>query len=430
MQKNALYPSMKTLTQIFESFRFAWRALKSNLLRTILSLLGVTIGIFAIITVLTLVDSLEKNIKDSLNFLGTGVIYVDKWPFVADNSGEYKWWEFWRRPNASYHEYQFLQANLKHDTGITIFAARGNMVIKRGSSSIGQARLVGGALGYNTLFQIDITQGRFASAEEISSGKSIAVIGSEIANALFPFGEDPVGKEIKIKNLKYVVIGVIKKEGQSFMGTPSNDYAVMIPYQSFRKLYQTGTGHWNETTSRIGVKGFESDIGLVELENEIRGLMRVRRGLRPTEKDNFAMNRPEAIANVISGVFDVVGLAGWIIGGFSILVGGFGIANIMFVSVKERTSIIGLQKSLGAKNYFVLFQFLFEAVFLSMIGGLAGLFLVYLITFIPLGDLVVTLTIKNIVLGLGVSSVIGLVSGIIPAAMAARLDPVIAIRAT
>jgi len=420
---------MKTLAQIYESFRFAWKALKSNVLRTILSLLGVTIGIFAIITVLTLVDSLEKNIKDSLDFLGSGVIYVEKWPFTADNNGEYRWWDFWQRPNASYAEFKFLQANLNHENGMAIFAIKGNMNIKRDNNSIGQVRLVGGSLGYDGVFDMNIEKGRFLNAEELESGRNIAVIGYEVANSLFLNGTDPIGKTIKVKNLKYVVAGVIRKEGQSFLGTPSKDYTVLIPYQSFRRLFQTGTGDPFELTSRIGVKGTEADIGLVELENEVRGILRVRRGLRPTEKDNFVLNRPEAIANVISGVFDVFGTAGWIIGGFSILVGGFGIANIMFVSVKERTSIIGLQKSVGAKNYFILFEFLFEAVFLSLIGGLAGLLLVYLVTFIPMGSLIVTLTIKNIVLGLGVSSVIGLVSGIVPAAMAARMDPVVAIRA-
>lgn len=420
---------MKTLAQVYESFRFAWKALKSNVLRTILSLLGVTIGIFAIITVLTLVDSLEKNIRDSLDFLGTGVIYIEKWPFTADNNGEYRWWDFWQRPNASYAEYKFLLANLNHQNGMAIFASKGNMNIKRDNNSIGQVRLVGGSIGYDAVFELNMDKGRFFNAEEIESGRNIVVIGHEVANALFLNGEDPIGKTIKIKNLKYVVAGVFSKEGQSFLGTPSKDYTAVIPYQSFRRLFQTGTGDPFELTSRIGVKGKESDIGLVELENEVRGILRVRRGLRPTEKDNFVLNRPEAIANVISGVFDVFGTAGWIIGGFSILVGGFGIANIMFVSVKERTSIIGLQKSLGAKNYFILFEFLFEAIFLSLIGGLSGLFFVYLVTYIPMGSLIVTLTIKNIVLGLGVSTAIGLISGIVPAAMAARMDPVVAIRA-
>jgi putative ABC transport system permease protein len=419
---------MFVLRQIFESFRFAVKALKSNLLRTILSLLGVTVGIFAIIAVLTIVDSLEKNIKDSFDFLGTGVVYVDKWPYTADNNGEYKWWDFWRRPNPSYNEYKFLQTNLKNADAMAILARKGNMVIKRKSSSIGQIMLVGGSEGYDKIFEVNVQNGRYFTAYELEAGRNVVILGHEVAVALFPNEENPIGQEVKIKNLKYIVIGVVKKEGESFIGTPSNDYACVVPYKAFRGLYQTGTGRWNEVGSSIGIKGREADIGLVELENEMRGYLRGRRGLKPTEKDNFALNRPEAIANVIGGLFDIVGLAGWVIGGFSILVGGFGIANIMFVSVKERTSIIGLQKSLGAKNYFILFQFLFEAVFLSLIGGLGGLFFVWLITYIPMGSLEVILTVKNIVLGLGVSTVIGLVSGIVPAAMAARLDPVAAIR--
>ncbi len=402
--------------------------MKSNMLRTILSLLGVTIGIFAIIAVLTLVDSLEKNIKDSLNFIGAGVIYVDKMPWVPEGSGPYKWWEYFRRPYPPYNEYKFMKQNLKHHSHIAILSGRNNSLIKRGSNSIGEVRLRGGSEDYDKIFEVPIERGRYFTIDELSGGRNVCVLGYEVAKALFPNDEDPIGKAIKIKNMQYNVVGVIKQEGQSFFGNTTNDYTALIPYNSFRKLYQTGSGRWNEIGSVIGLKGNEEDLGLVELESEVRGILRTKRGVRPADKDNFALNRPEAIMNVISGVFDVVGVAGWIIGGFSMLVGGFGIANIMFVSVKERTSIIGLQKSVGAKNYFILFQFLFEAVFLCLIGGGAGLLLVYLLTFVPMGSLVVTLSVKNIVLGVGVSTVIGVVSGIVPAAVAARLDPVAAIR--
>lgn len=419
---------MKTLRQIYESFLFAWKALRSNVMRTILSLLGVTIGIFTIILVLTAVDSLEQSVRDSFNFIGTGTLYLGKRPWLGEPNGEIRWWDYMRRPTASYSEYKFLEANLKHKSHIAIYAIKGNMVVKQGNNSIGQVVLRGGGEDYDKILVMDIERGRYFTADELAIGRNVAVLGSEVAKTLFPNDEDPIGKTVKIKNLKYIVVGTIRKEGQSLMGMGSNDYVTIIPYHAFRKLFQTGNGRSDETESFIAMKGYDSDIGLVELESEVRGYIRGRRGVRPMEKDNFAINRPEALANMISGVFDVFNIAGWIIGGFSILVGGFGIANIMFVSVKERTSIIGVQKSLGAKNYFILFQFLFEAIFLSLIGGLAGLFLVYLITLVPIG-METTLSIKNMVVGIGVSTVIGLVAGIVPAALAARMDPVAAIRA-
>lgn len=418
---------MRQIRQILESFRFAWNALRMNILRTTLSLLGVTVGIFAIITVFTLVDSLEKNVKDSFNFLGAGVIYIEKWPF-PDGSGEFKWWEYWKRPNPSYGEFKFLETNLSSAKNIAVFAIKGQVTAKYKSNSLSSVELRGGSYQYNDIFDLSIESGRYFTRSEVEAGRNIAIIGYNVKEALFPNNQDPIGKEIKLNNRKYIVIGTIKKEGESFLGTPSNDDVAIIPYNSYRKMYQTGTGAWDEPTSRIGVKGFDEDQGLQELEYEIRGLLRSRRAIKPIEKDNFALNRPEALAKVISGVFDVLSIAGAIIGGFSILVGGFGIANIMFVSVRERTSIIGLQKSLGAKNYFILFQFLFESVFLSVIGGLAGLIMVYLVTFIPIGDLEVILSFRNIALGIGVSAVIGIISGIIPAFMASKLDPVIAIR--
>lgn len=415
---------MLIIRLILESFRFAWNALRMNLLRTTLSLLGVTIGIFAIIAVFTLVDSLERSIKDSLNFLGTNNINVEKWPY-GFGGGPYPWWKYLQRPHPTYDEYEFLQEHVKNAKGISIFAVRGGITAKYKSSSSMDLDLVGVVHGHKDVYEIPIVKGRYFTPQEDQAGRNVVILGHRPASELFP-DQNPIGKEIKVRGLKYYVIGVIKEEGDSFLGAPTNDENIYLPYRSFLKVFYSGQRRG--VGSRITVKGLDKDIGLVQLESELRGLMRKKRALKPKEEDNFALNRPEAIANFIGSTFDVIGLAGWVIGGFSILVGGFGIANIMFVSVRERTNIIGIQKSLGAKNYFILFQFLFESVFLSVIGGGFGILMVWLLSFISLGSLELVLSFSNIALGLGVSAIIGMASGIIPAAMAARLDPVIAIR--
>ncbi|MEM6828939.1 MAG: ABC transporter permease [Bacteroidota bacterium] len=408
---------------ILESFRFAWNALRTNLTRTVLSLLGVTIGIFAIIAVFTLVDSLERNIKNSLRFLDANNLDIRRFPY--DLGPDVPWWEYFKRPFTNYEEYEFLKKNLKNDLGITIFAIKEGETFKQQSNSYNGGNLVGISYTHKDVYELPLEQGRYYTEQEALAGKNLAIVGHKVGKKLFPFG-NIVGKDIKIKGLKFTVVGTMKEEGESIFGGAGNDENVYIPYHAFKKMYYSGRNRGVETL--VSIKGRSEDIGLVELSAEITGLLRTKRGLKPKEKDNFSVNRQDAIMNIIGSIFDIIGIAGWAIGGFAILVGGFGIANIMFVSVRERTNIIGIQKSLGAKNYFILFQFLFEAVFLSLIGGGFGICLVYLLSFIELDKLDLILTFGNVVLGFGVAAIIGLVSGIVPALMAARLDPVIAIR--
>ena len=415
---------MKQLRLFIESFWFALGALKGNLLRTMLSLLGITIGIFATIGALTLVDALEGSIRQSMSFLGDKVLYVEKWPW-GFGGGEYKWWEFIKRPNPTAREYKLLEKRVTMSDGISIFLIRGNITVKHKSSSSSGLFMQGVSFFHNKVSDIPVEEGRYFSWQESEKGANVGLIGSQIAQDLFGSPQMAIGKEISIRNKKFTIIGVMKKQGENLLGAPSSDRLCLVPFGAMIKMFSTGkTG----LAPKIALKGLPSDPTLTELEAEVKGIMRSIRGLKPKEDDDFALNRSEALADFINTLVGVLEAAGWFIGSFSFLVGGFGIANIMFVSVKERTNLIGIQKSLGAKNSFILSQFLFESVLLSFVGGVAGLFLVACLQVFSTESFVISLSGFNILTGFVMSLVVGVLAGIIPAYFAARLDPVIAIR--
>ncbi|HWY10841.1 MAG TPA: ABC transporter permease [Bacteroidia bacterium] len=401
---------------------FALHSLNANKLRTFLSLLGITIGIFAIIVVFTIVDSLESNVRKSIQSLGDNVVFVQKWPWTF--GPDYPWWKYMNRPIPKYDELFDIQKKSKTAEGVAFrIGARRN--IKHKSNIVENAVVSGVSYDYYKIKSFEIPNGRYFTENEVNAGNSVAVIGSSVADGLFPNNPNPIGQEIKIAGRKAYVIGVFKKEGESMLGN-TMDNQVVIPFHFAKLILDIKS---ENSDPYIAVKA-RPGITNLQMIDELSGIMRGVRRLKPMADDNFALNENNLISKGFDPVFDIIGIAGWIIGGFSILVGGFGIANIMFVSVKERTSMIGIQKSLGAKNYFILMQFLSESVFLSLIGGVLGLVLTWLITLAAKGNISmeISLSQSNIILGITISVLIGIISGFVPAYSASQLDPVEAIR--
>lgn len=411
---------MKFLRQLLESIRFAWQALRTNLLRTVLSLLGVTIGIFSIVAVFTFVDSMNMGIREQIDSFGKGVVYVGKWPWVMSNN--YPWWKYINRPTMKYNEFKYLSDNLENSQAISIIDGR-QTTLKNENNSM-ETRLMGVSQDYNKISDVFVESGRYFLSNETDNSAFVVILGASVKEALFPNRGDVIGETIKINGIKFKVIAMMKKKGEDLIslgGSP--DEQAFIPYTTYASLFQK-----DQPEPDIAVKAFDWDKGQETLEGEVTGLMRSRRGLKPSQDNNFSINRLDGAVKFFESIFASMNVGGGIIALFSLLVGGFGIANIMFVSVKERTNIIGIQKSLGAKNYFILFQFLFEAVFLSLIGGAVGIFLVWMMSFINFGSLKLVLTVGNVMFGLLTATFIGVLSGIVPAWVAARLDPVTAIR--
>lgn len=409
------------LKLLIESFSFALNAISTNKVRTVLSLSGITIGIFSIISVFTVFDSMEMAIKSNLSSLGNNIVFVTKWPLIGD--ANFPWWKYWNRPEPAISELREIQRRTQTAEAAAIdFAV--SRTIKYQSKYVENATVHAVSQDYDRVISFEIADGRYFSPIESASGKPVTVIGSEIAENLFE-SLDPIGKEIKVMGSKVQVIGVIKKEGKDNFGN-THDTQILIPINFARNYVNL-----NEIGMTILVKA-RPNVSLEELKDELTGVMRSIRKLKPAAEDNFEIGEISLLTSFIDKIFGVIGVVGWIIGGFALLVGGFGIANIMFVSVKERTSQIGIQKALGAKKYFILLQFIFESVFLSLFGGVVGLLLVFIGTLIaekPIG-MELYLTTGNIMVALFVSGGIGLIFGFIPAFTAARLDPVKAMRST
>jgi putative ABC transport system permease protein len=404
-----------------ESFRFAINALRNNKLRTLLSLLGVTIGIFSIIAVLTAVDSLDRKIKKDLSSLDKNSIYLMKFSFGPSEIPKWKRAQF---PDVTYQEYEYLNKSLNNLDAMCfqLFTRREN--IKYEEKTVSSVTTVPTTYELEDIQSLAFKSGRFFTEAESNSGSAVIVLGYDIAKNLFE-GQSPIGKIVRLYGQKFKVIGVLKKVGAGIFGE-EDDTTVYMPVNFIRKLYGDNS---ELITPTMLIKPSEG-VDIEAFKGELTQKLRTYRGLKTGQIDNFFINVLSGFTNLLDGIITQMNLVGWIIAGFSLLVGGFGIANIMFVSVKERTNLIGIQKSLGAKNKFILFQFLFEAVILCVIGGLIGMFLVWIISVILTNvfDFEFVLGLGNILLGTGLAIFIGLIAGILPAISASKLDPVEAIR--
>jgi len=406
-----------------ESFNFAINALRTNKLRTFLSLVGVTIGIFSIIAVLAAVDSLKREIEGSISGLDNSTIIIMRFNFGPTEIPRWKWQQF---PDVTYDEYQYIERSTPNLAEATFTLGVPNESVKYEDNQVDNVPIGAVTESYYYIESLKLAEGRFFNGSESNSGAMVVVLGDEIANQLFGGSVNAIGNEVRIYGRKFNVIGVLEKEGSSLFGG-SKDTSVWMPVNVVRRIY--GDNNKN-TFPQIVVKP-EKDADNDEFIAMLSQQLRIKRGLKPDEINNFFINQLQGFADFIDNITGSMNIIGLIISGFSLLVGGFGIANIMFVSVKERTNLIGIQKSLGAKNKFILFQFLFEAVILAVIGGLIGLFLVFIVSILAsqfTGDFEFVLSPWNMFIGTAISAIIGLIAGILPAISASKLDPVEAIR--
>jgi len=416
---------MYILRTIYEAIMQAVHELSSNPLRSFLSSLGITIGIFCIISVMSAVDSLEDNITKSFEKLGSDVLYIDRRPWNEDPSQN--WWKYMRRQQPDFEDLEAIQARVDdaESASLSVFVPSRTITYK--SSSVRGAYMAGVTFEYNDITKLDFQDGRYFTPFEYKTGANTVILGNVLATELFGDASKAVDKIVRIAGLKFQVIGVLKKEGNSLIDVIPFDEAVLISYNTIKKMINVRTGAtWGQM---LNVKA-KPDVELADLTDQVTGVLRSHRKLRPKEEDNFAINELSVLTNLLEPVFKVMNMVGIVIGIFAIIVGIFSVANIMFVSVKERTGIIGIKKALGAKRGVILFEFLIESILICAVGGIIGLGVVVGVLEVVSGvfNYEMFVSVTNMVLAVILAIVIGVIAGLIPAVQAARMDPVDAMR--
>ena len=407
---------------IWTSLKMALQEFRSNKLRTFLSLLGITFGIFCIISVLSTINSMEGAIQRDIKALGSNTVYIDKWEYAGGN--DYPWWKYQKRPTPKYEEMKLLKAKVPTAANIA-FCLQTTDRIEFEDDQMTGVNYYGVTEEFKNIQPVEILTGRYLQQSDYDYDANSIIIGYIVAEKMFGRPEKAFGKQIKLRGgKKGNIVGVIQKQGKSIIGGWDYDNSMIMPSGFMKQMIRED---WANPI--IMVQGKEN-VPMTALKDDLTGAMRSLRKLRPTEEDNYSLNDIDSFSVFMHDIFSGVNKGGWAIAALSLIVGMFGVANIMFVTVRERTSQIGLKKALGAKKSTILTEFLLESAFLCIIGGMIGLILVFALTLFLSSVVGFAVTIQPNILFLAISIclIVGVVAGIIPATIAARMDPVVAIR--
>lgn len=410
---------------VWNSFKMSLQELANNKLRSALSLLGVAFGIFCIIGVLAAVDSMERKLQSDVKAFGSNTIYIDKWEYAG--GPDYPWWKFVNRPSPTIDELKFIKKQSTLAENVAYFNQNISVTLAYGSNQLTGVNVYAVSEDFNKIQSFNIAYGRYINQSEFEHGNPVIVIGYKNAELLFGSAQKAEGKVLNMDGRHVQIVGVIEKQGNSLIGGFDYDQCIILSYQYFASVWDKNNRDLVQPAILVNSK---PNVPTTALIDELRGIMRQVRKLSPTTDDNFALNDVGTFSNQISSFFGSVDVGGWAIAGLSLIVGAFGVANIMFVTVRERTSQIGLKKAIGAKSITILTEFLLESAFLCVMGGLFGLLLVYLLT-LALSTVLpfpVIIAPHIIILAFSICVVLGVVSGIIPARIAAKMNPVEAIR--